>query len=204
MKLPTPLEPAPAGLAPRSAVYLKREDVHELGAFKWRGALPTLEQYRRDGAGLVVTASTGNHGSATAWAAQRLGLRAVVYAPEDVSRTKLDLMRDARSRGQALGRRRRRREGRSSGLGGGTRRAVLRGRCRARAAGRLCSDRHGGARAASRTACCRRRSGRQWRTPRRDRARARRARALDAARRRRGARGPGDGRELARRAPGYK
>ena len=94
MKLPTPLEPAPAGLAPGDAVYLKREDVHELGAFKWRGALPTLEGYRSDGASLVVTASTGNHGSATAWAAQRLGLRAVVYAPEDVSRTKLDLMRD--------------------------------------------------------------------------------------------------------------
>ena len=93
MTLPTPLEPAPAGLAP-GAVYLKRDDVHELGAFKWRGALPTLEGYSRDGASLVVTASTGNHGSATAWAAERLGLTAVVYAPEDVSRTKLDLMRE--------------------------------------------------------------------------------------------------------------
>ena len=30
----------PAALAPGRAVYLKREDVHELGAFKWRGALP--------------------------------------------------------------------------------------------------------------------------------------------------------------------
>jgi threonine dehydratase len=75
-------------------VYLKREDTHELGAFKWRGALPTLEQYRSGGATLVVTASTGNHGSATAWAAKRLGLAAVVYAPEDVSLTKLDLMRE--------------------------------------------------------------------------------------------------------------
>ena len=90
--LPTPLERAPDGLVSGRDVYLKREDVHELGAFKWRGALPTLEQYRRDGAQLVVTASTGNHGSATAWAAQRLGLKAVVYAPENVSRTKLDLM----------------------------------------------------------------------------------------------------------------
>ena len=94
MKLPTPLEPAPAGLTSTNAVYLKREDVHDLGAFKWRGALPTLEQYRRGGASLVVTASTGNHGSATAWAATRLGLTAVVYAPEGVSRTKLDLMRE--------------------------------------------------------------------------------------------------------------
>ena len=71
MELPTPLELAPEGLSPGRVLYLKREDTHELGAFKWRGALPTLEQYRRDGASLVVTASTGNHGSATAWAAER-------------------------------------------------------------------------------------------------------------------------------------
>jgi threonine dehydratase len=38
----------------------------------------------------VVTASTGNHGAATAWAAARLGLEAVVYAPEGASRPKLD------------------------------------------------------------------------------------------------------------------
>lgn len=94
MELPTPLELAPEGLSPGRVLYLKREDTHELGAFKWRGALPTLEQYRRDGASLVVTASTGNHGSATAWAAERLGLSAVVYVPVDVSRTKLELMRE--------------------------------------------------------------------------------------------------------------
>ena len=86
---PTPLEPAPAALGhPR--LFLKREDTHELGAFKWRGALPTLERYKAKGATTVVTASTGNHGAATAWAAQRLGLRAVVYAPEGSSRAKLD------------------------------------------------------------------------------------------------------------------
>jgi threonine dehydratase len=72
-------------------VWLKREDLHELGAFKWRGALPTLREYQsRQGAGGVVTASTGNHGAATAWAANELGMSAVVYAPEGASRTKLD------------------------------------------------------------------------------------------------------------------
>ena len=50
MGTPTPLEAAPAGLTDRDDVYLKREDVHELGAFKWRGALPTLERFRREGA----------------------------------------------------------------------------------------------------------------------------------------------------------
>jgi threonine dehydratase len=88
----TPLEPAPASLAAGRRVYLKREDAHELGAFKWRGALPTLTAYRDGGAHALVTASTGNHGAATAWAAQRLGLRAIVYVPVDVSRTKLELL----------------------------------------------------------------------------------------------------------------
>jgi threonine dehydratase len=71
-------------------VFLKREDVHELGAFKWRGALPVLQEHARRGAAAVVTASTGNHGAATAWAAGRCGLRAVVYAPAAASRRKVE------------------------------------------------------------------------------------------------------------------
>jgi threonine dehydratase len=85
----TPLEEA--NLAGRR-VLLKREDDHELGSFKWRGALPALEEYRRRGAETIVTASTGNHGAATAWAAERLGMRAVVFASEGASRTKLELI----------------------------------------------------------------------------------------------------------------
>jgi threonine dehydratase len=75
-------------------VLLKREDQHELGVFKWRGALPVLEKWKQDGAATVVTASTGNHGAATAWAAERLGLRAVVYVPEQATRTKVALTED--------------------------------------------------------------------------------------------------------------
>jgi threonine dehydratase len=86
------LEDAPPGLAPGRRLLLKREDRHELGAFKWRGALPSLEAYREQGASAVVTASTGNHGAATAWAAQRTGLRAVVFMPEEVSQAKVALM----------------------------------------------------------------------------------------------------------------
>jgi threonine dehydratase len=86
------LEEAPPGLAAGRRLLLKREDRHELGAFKWRGALPSLEQYREQGASAVVTASTGNHGAATAWAAQRTGLRAVVFMPEKVSQAKVALM----------------------------------------------------------------------------------------------------------------
>ena len=84
----TPLERAPAGLADGD-VYLKREDLHELGAFKWRGALPVLREYAARGATTVVTASTGNHGAATAWAARELGLSAVVFVPERATEAKL-------------------------------------------------------------------------------------------------------------------
>jgi threonine dehydratase len=89
---PTPLEQAPPALADGRPLFLKREDVHELGAFKWRGALPVLEAFRSHGADGVVTASTGNHGAATAWAAERLGIRAVVFVPEQASEAKLGLL----------------------------------------------------------------------------------------------------------------
>jgi threonine dehydratase len=85
----TPLERAPEALAAGRELYLKREDVHEIGAFKWRGALPALRALAATGATSVVTASTGNHGAATAWAARELGLRAVVFVPEKASRTKV-------------------------------------------------------------------------------------------------------------------
>jgi len=80
---PTPLDEAT--LSGRQ-LLLKREDLHELGAFKWRGALPALDRYAADGARAVVTASTGNHGAATAWAAERVGIDAIVYAPAKPSR----------------------------------------------------------------------------------------------------------------------
>jgi threonine dehydratase len=92
--MPTPLEDAPPELARGRRLLLKREDAHELGAFKWRGALPSLERYRTRGAEAVVTASTGNHGAATAWAAQRTGMRAVVFGPEGASRAKVRVMED--------------------------------------------------------------------------------------------------------------
>jgi threonine dehydratase len=92
--MPTPLEEAPPSLARGRRLLLKREDLHELGAFKWRGALPSLRRYRERGAEAVVTASTGNHGAATAWAAQRTGMRAIVFGPEAASRAKAGVMRD--------------------------------------------------------------------------------------------------------------
>lgn len=87
--IPTPLEEA--HLLGRR-LLLKREDTHELGSFKWRGALPTLEAYKRKGVDTIITASTGNHGAATAWAAERLGMKAIVFASAGASRTKVATM----------------------------------------------------------------------------------------------------------------
>jgi threonine dehydratase len=102
--LPTPLELAAPGLAPGRELWLKREDLHELGSFKWRGAMPALRSYREHGARAVVTASTGNHGAASAWAAARLNMTAVVYAPEGTSMTKLARMQELRAEVRLAGR----------------------------------------------------------------------------------------------------
>jgi threonine dehydratase len=88
---PTPLEPAPA-LSRRTSVLLKREDLGPNGAFKWRGALAAVAHLRDGGATEVVTASSGNHGAATAWAARRLGLRAHVVVPSETTGLKCELI----------------------------------------------------------------------------------------------------------------
>jgi len=64
-------------------VYLKQENLQETGSFKVRGALNKIlsldEAARARG---IVTASTGNHGAAVAWAAREVGAQATVFAPE--------------------------------------------------------------------------------------------------------------------------
>jgi threonine dehydratase len=71
---------------------MKREDLGPTGTFKWRGALTACRAYRNDGVTEVVTASTGNHGAAVAWAATRLGMTAHVVVPRDAVACKRDLI----------------------------------------------------------------------------------------------------------------
>jgi threonine dehydratase len=59
-------------------VYLKLETVQPTGSFKARGAVNALAELSRNGCKGVVTASTGNHGRAVAYAAQAAGVEAVV------------------------------------------------------------------------------------------------------------------------------
>jgi threonine dehydratase len=65
-------------------VHLKVESMQPTRSFKIRGALNALLAIaRRTNAArpTIVTASAGNHGQGIAWAAKRLGLPAVVFAP---------------------------------------------------------------------------------------------------------------------------
>lgn len=71
-------------------VYLKLETVQPTGSFKVRGALNTLAEIVSDGATRVVTASTGNHGRALAYAARACGIEAAVCMSSLVPKNKVD------------------------------------------------------------------------------------------------------------------
>jgi len=91
----TPLVESPA--LSRTAgvpVFLKAEQLQPVGAFKLRGAYTAIRRLAEDArARGVVTHSSGNHGIAVGWAAQRLGVRATVVVPDDAPRVKLDAIR---------------------------------------------------------------------------------------------------------------
>jgi threonine dehydratase len=70
-------------------VYLKLESQQPSGAFKLRGAWTAVRrlspEHRRVG---VITYSSGNHGQAVAFAAKRMGIRAVIVMPETAPQAK--------------------------------------------------------------------------------------------------------------------
>ena len=74
-------------------VSLKLESMQLTGSFKIRGALNALLMVGANEAGEIVTSSAGNHGRALAYAAEMLGLRAVVFTPRDAAETKVAAIR---------------------------------------------------------------------------------------------------------------
>jgi len=74
--------------------WLKCENLQATGSFKIRGAYNLLAQLSPEArAPGVVTYSSGNHGQAVAFAAERLGVRAVIVMPETAPRVKVDGVR---------------------------------------------------------------------------------------------------------------
>ncbi len=85
-------------------VYLKLENTHDIGAFKIRGAankiLSLSEEEKRRG---VTTYSTGNHGMAVAYVAQKLGIEAVVCISNRVPKAKVDSLKRLGARIEVVG-----------------------------------------------------------------------------------------------------
>ena len=75
-------------------VYLKCENLQYTHSFKIRGALNKLltlsPEQRKKG---VVTASSGNHGTAVAYGLYKLGIPGIVFVPENASSAKVDNIR---------------------------------------------------------------------------------------------------------------
>jgi len=85
----TPLVPFPL-----EGFWLKPENLQPTGAFKLRGAFNALLSLTPDErARGVVAHSSGNHAQAVAYAAQHLGVPAVIVMPNNAPRLKLDMTR---------------------------------------------------------------------------------------------------------------
>ena len=70
--------------------YLKLESLQPMGAFKLRGAYTAIRRMPYDvRRGGVITYSSGNHGQAVAYAAQLVGVGAVVVMPETAPAVKV-------------------------------------------------------------------------------------------------------------------
>ena len=75
-------------------VYFKCENLQHTGSFKTRGALNKILSLTADEREKgIVTASTGNHGAACAFAMQQVGGRGIVFVPETAVATKLAAIR---------------------------------------------------------------------------------------------------------------
>ena len=75
-------------------VLLKLECLQHTGSFKYRGALNKyLSLSPEERQGKVITASSGNHGTAFAALLKRFGGKGVVYLPENASSAKVNNLR---------------------------------------------------------------------------------------------------------------
>jgi len=86
----TPLQYSPAlSNKSMSDIFLKLENFQVTGSFKARGATNKSKILFDQGHRRIITASSGNHGSAVANAAKILGMEAYIFLPNSVSEAKL-------------------------------------------------------------------------------------------------------------------
>ena len=77
-------------------VYFKLENQQFTGSFKARGALNKILTLNESGKSIssVISASTGNHGAAVAYAARQAKIKCNIYVPEGSSKAKLSNMKN--------------------------------------------------------------------------------------------------------------
>ncbi|MBA8884463.1 threonine dehydratase [Dokdonella fugitiva] len=84
------LAPTPLHHAERFGCWLKLENLQRTGSYKVRGALNALLAARERGdRRATIAASAGNHAQGLAWAAHRLGARAITVMPRCAPATKV-------------------------------------------------------------------------------------------------------------------
>lgn len=71
-------------------IFLKAEHLQKTGSFKIRGASNKVIHAIENGAKYVTAASSGNHGQAVAYVANKYGIPATIVVPENVSKCKVN------------------------------------------------------------------------------------------------------------------
>lgn len=90
----TELAPFPSG-DENIELRLKLECLQETGSFKTRGAWNQISQLSEaERAAGVVATSSGNHGKALSWAAQRAGVHATIFMPANAYPNKIAACRE--------------------------------------------------------------------------------------------------------------
>jgi threonine dehydratase len=75
-------------------VYLKLENLQLSGSFKLRGVMnKLLSLAKKERETELVTASSGNHGAAFAYALKKLGLKGTIYMPSVANQAKIEGLR---------------------------------------------------------------------------------------------------------------
>lgn len=79
----------PLVVYPGSDLLVKPESLQPIGAFKLRGAYTAMSALLEHPPG-VVAHSSGNHAQAVAWAAKRLGMKAILVIPHTAPSVKIE------------------------------------------------------------------------------------------------------------------
>ncbi|MEK3763933.1 threonine ammonia-lyase [Solibacillus sp. FSL K6-4121] len=74
----------------RNQLFLKAEHLQKTGSFKIRGASNMVIHAIENGARHVTAASSGNHGQAVAYVANKYGISSTIVVPENASQCKIN------------------------------------------------------------------------------------------------------------------